>query len=208
MTGEGSDCDCAEDWTCFDHRPFSDRMMFKTMKTSPVTHALHDCHCPSECTTVPPESCTKHPDHECDCTPMVPAKSLDLARENERRLIETLRAIVSMKRNPAALIKMVDYIVNSKEADACVAQRPANFEEESIAPILSLAALVDHYRDKLADVLAMDTPWPLRDVLTKFIESTDHLMNDHGCDAHGYELVCGARDHAKRIRAILGVLDP
>jgi hypothetical protein len=33
----------------------------------------------------------------------------------------------------------------------------------------------------------LDTPWPLRDVLTKLIDATEHLLDDHDCDAHGHE---------------------
>lgn len=33
----------------------------------------------------------------------------------------------------------------------------------------------------------MDTPWPLRDVLAKLIDATEHLLDDHDCDTHGHE---------------------
>jgi hypothetical protein len=32
-----------------------------------------------------------------------------------------------------------------------------------------------------------DQPWPLVEVLRKLVESTKHLLVDHGCDRHGHE---------------------
>jgi hypothetical protein len=36
-------------------------------------------------------------------------------------------------------------------------------------------------------LFGMDQPWPLYDVVAKLIEATEHLLNDHSCDRHGYE---------------------
>lgn len=43
----------------------------------------------------------------------------------------------------------------------------------------------------------MDRPWPLHDVVRKLADMADHLMDVHGCDAHGYESVLAARDAAR-----------
>lgn len=37
------------------------------------------------------------------------------------------------------------------------------------------------------DLLAMDTPWSLVEVLSKLVAATNHLLYDHSCDAHGHE---------------------
>jgi hypothetical protein len=54
-----------------------------------------------------------------------------------------------------------------------------------------------------ADLLGMDTAWPLGDVLTRLADAADHLLGDHGCDSHGYEEVYAARDAARSIVAAL-----
>lgn len=50
----------------------------------------------------------------------------------------------------------------------------------------------------LSDLLS-DDPWPLKDVLTKLVEATNILLNDHGYDGHGWELINAARDRAVEI---------
>jgi hypothetical protein len=40
-------------------------------------------------------------------------------------------------------------------------------------------------------------PWSLRDVLARLADAADHLLDAHGCDAHGYEGVIEARDSAR-----------
>jgi hypothetical protein len=42
------------------------------------------------------------------------------------------------------------------------------------------------------------SPWPPHDVVRKLVEAADHLLNDHNCDAHGYEGVMQARDRARK----------
>lgn len=38
------------------------------------------------------------------------------------------------------------------------------------------------------ELLQLDTPWPLRDTVEKLVEATEHLLQDHDCDAHGHEV--------------------
>lgn len=42
-------------------------------------------------------------------------------------------------------------------------------------------------RERLRAAFGMSESWPLHDVLAKLIEATQHLLDQHGCDAHGYE---------------------
>jgi hypothetical protein len=48
-------------------------------------------------------------------------------------------------------------------------------------------------------LLALDTPWPLPDVLAKLIEATEHLLGHHGCDAHGHEEYRAAAESGKAV---------
>jgi hypothetical protein len=56
--------------------------------------------------------------------------------------------------------------------------------------------------------LALDTAYPVREVLEQLADAADHLLGTHSCDAHGYEGVGLARDSARRIVAVLGGTDP
>lgn len=47
--------------------------------------------------------------------------------------------------------------------------------------------LDERMRAILKRVLALDTPWPLRDVLDKLRDATNHLLGYHSCDTHGHE---------------------
>lgn len=61
--------------------------------------------------------------------------------------------------------------------------------------------------DRLRDVLAIAEPWPTKDVLARLADAADHLLRDHGCDAHGYEGVNAARDQARSIAARISAPD-
>lgn len=63
-------------------------------------------------------------------------------------------------------------------------------------------------REALDAVQALDTPYPLREVLEQLADAADHLLGTHSCDAHGYEGVGLARDAARRMVAVLGGADP
>jgi hypothetical protein len=46
------------------------------------------------------------------------------------------------------------------------------------------------------ELLGQDTSWPILDVIEKLTAAVDHLLADHACDQHGYEVVQGARKAA------------
>lgn len=52
---------------------------------------------------------------------------------------------------------------------------------------------------ELVELMGLSTPWPLAEVLTKLCDAADHLLKDHDCDAHGWELVGSARDAGRAI---------
>lgn len=43
-----------------------------------------------------------------------------------------------------------------------------------------------------------DSPWPPVDVVRKLVEATEHLLQDHSCDTHGYEEMNCAVEEAKK----------
>lgn len=51
----------------------------------------------------------------------------------------------------------------------------------------------------LVELMGLSTPWPLAEVLTKLCDAADHLLKDHDCDAHGWELVGSARAAGRAI---------
>lgn len=70
---------------------------------------------------------------------------------------------------------------------------PDHTPERCIAVLKARVALLE----------AIDTPYPLTEILGHFIKASDHLLHDHSCDAHGYEVLGGATEAA---RAMLGKL--
>lgn len=61
--------------------------------------------------------------------------------------------------------------------------------------------------EKLRDLLAGDTVFPVLSCLRILSEATDHLLKDHGCDVHGYEqfasAVKAAKEHVKKFEQAL-----
>ncbi len=71
----------------------------------------------------------------------------------------------------------------------------------------ALAAMTERAEKAEADaaaIVGMDSPWPLRDVLVNLAKAVDHLLQDHACDAHGYESVVAARAEVARY---VGMID-
>lgn len=65
------------------------------------------------------------------------------------------------------------------------------------------AATAREERDALQSVWAMDTPYPLHDVLRILADAADHLLNDHNCDTHGYETITASRNAAREILRLI-----
>jgi hypothetical protein len=61
----------------------------------------------------------------------------------------------------------------------------------------ALCASLIHWKAWAEVVEQSATRWPLREMLARLIESSDHLLRDHDCDAHGHEMVKGAADAAR-----------
>lgn len=62
-------------------------------------------------------------------------------------------------------------------------------------------------RERLTRIERFDTPWPLRCVLERLIGAAEHLLRDHDCDAHGWEVVqpaCAAAEEIRRALAAPG----
>jgi hypothetical protein len=71
----------------------------------------------------------------------------------------------------------------------------------------AIAELALEAADRLREILAIAQPWPTKDVLARLADAADHLLRDHGCDAHGYEGVGAARDQARAIAARISAPD-
>jgi hypothetical protein len=72
-----------------------------------------------------------------------------------------------------------------------------------IATALPPAATASDYRARDARFLAWDDPWPTADVLAKLADAAEHLLDVHGCDAHGYEEIgITVRAAKDRLRAL------
>lgn len=60
-------------------------------------------------------------------------------------------------------------------------------------------------KDKLPidEILRLDQPWPLKDILAKLIEASDILLHEKNYDQHGWEIISHATEEAKKIKALL-----
>lgn len=82
---------------------------------------------------------------------------------------------------------------------------PAGIGQSGIfrAWALDQKARADAAETRLRAVLAVETPWPLHDVLARLVGAVDHLAKEHDCDRHGHELDARAAVEARRILAVI-----
>ena len=71
-----------------------------------------------------------------------------------------------------------------------------------------VSALAERGEDVCHDALGYDTPWPTALCLKRLVDAADHLLNDHDCDAHGWEGLALARDSARGRVDALACLSP
>ncbi len=71
----------------------------------------------------------------------------------------------------------------------------------------ALGALRDEDK-RFREALGFDTSYPVHEVLRLLADAADHLLKAHDCDAHGWEVVGGARDAAREILKRLGISTP
>ncbi len=50
---------------------------------------------------------------------------------------------------------------------------------------------------RLREAMVGDSPFPLLICLEELADAADHLLDDHQCDKHGYELVAAAKAEAR-----------
>jgi hypothetical protein len=78
---------------------------------------------------------------------------------------------------------------------------------ERTAPLAAPPALAVPHQGAAAQ--GLDTPWPLADVLDKLADATEHLLANHGCDEHGWEVWHGCVARARRyVTELRSGLDP
>ena len=87
--------------------------------------------------------------------------------------------------------------------DAAVASGIEAYGDEFSVELNAHTSRISELEEQLAAVLAMDKPRPLSAVLKKLLEATDHLLRDHDCDAHGWELIDGAKRAAETLVPII-----
>jgi hypothetical protein len=81
--------------------------------------------------------------------------------------------------------------------------------EASLDAALSTShAEVERLREALRSVLAFDQPWNLPDVLDRLANAADHLLTDHGCDTHGWEMARGCANRARKLSALGRSMQP
>lgn len=68
------------------------------------------------------------------------------------------------------------------------------------------SARVDEVERSIDAALGNGQPWPLVDVIRRLGDAAEHLLQDHACDAHGYEelrpAIEAARQYEKALRAL------
>jgi hypothetical protein len=90
---------------------------------------------------------------------------------------------------PAACLQCLDEALHNAQREVASLQAQlaeAKVEQGQQASILS-------------GVLRMHTSYSLPDVLGHLVRAVDHLLHDHSCDGHGYEVVGSAQSAAKEI---------
>jgi hypothetical protein len=125
---------------------------------------------------------------------------------------DTLRAELAEARASFAGYNASAHVLALKENDTLRAQLSeamalidlkANLTADVVAA-QDLAEDAERERDVLRARLAardallgMDTKWPVHDLLRVLADAADHLLHDHDCDTHGWEVYGGARDAAR-----------
>jgi len=108
-------------------------------------------------------------------------------RDGERAVCQRCHACVSIE----ALL----HIIDEQKGQLDAAREAVGLSPVSAEPLSAF----------LTRVLALDTPYPLREVLAQLADAAEHLLNAHSCDAHGYEGVALARDAARKMLTIRGI---
>lgn len=90
------------------------------------------------------------------------------------------------------------------------ARADANLQraEEAESALSASRAEAERLREALRSVLAFDQPWNLPDVLDRLANAADHLLTDHGCDTHGWEMARGCANRARKLSALGRSMQP
>jgi hypothetical protein len=70
--------------------------------------------------------------------------------------------------------------------ESCLATARASIVE-SDKRIAEVEILKNSHKGQIDALLGNNRPWPLVDVLTFLVQATEHLLNRHDCDCHGWE---------------------
>ena len=75
--------------------------------------------------------------------------------------------------------------------------RTLNAPHRVIEQLQSQLATEQEKVKRLRDALVGDSPFPLLICLEELATAADHLLDDHQCDKHGYEIVAVAKKEAR-----------
>jgi hypothetical protein len=79
------------------------------------------------------------------------------------------------------------------------AKQPHDYSKTaSLPPMVDLTTILP-----VSQILGLNQPWPLVDVLKKLVEASEILLHKKSYDGHGYEEINQAVDRAKEIIALL-----
>jgi hypothetical protein len=94
--------------------------------------------------------------------------------------------------------------------DKCVANEPGQCHEPACSYIRTtqdemVPMPFPEYGVDFNAIMNGDSPWPLHEVLKRFIDLHRHVLQAHSCDRHGYELDSDAVDAARKILDVMGI---
>jgi hypothetical protein len=135
---------------------------------------------------------------------------VELEREQHglhRRISELKGEIVSLQhalRHGPARDPLIGRIADLEAENEAL--RRQNAISNSMREQAKIAVELKAENSKLREVLNLDNPWPLADVLSRLAAAVDHLLDQHNCDCLGYEEMVEAREVgralARKVRAL------
>ncbi len=109
---------------------------------------------------------------------------------------ERLRTL-KIKQLRAELDKAKKAILEYEQAEASVCPEDVGVVRYVTALQTQLAKAKDE-NERLREVIVDDSAYPLLLCLETLTDAADHLLTDHNCDRHGYELIGSASKAAKK----------
>lgn len=128
------------------------------------------------------------------------------AEEKEPALVLTQHAphIIFYERD----IELMRAAVQAHDEAHGAAKKTESEVESLRAQLLEALAERNQLGSLVTNVLRMHLSYSLPSVLEHLVRAVDHLLHDHSCDGHGYEVVGSARDAAQEILNVITTWEP